>query len=176
MITHGWVTRGKGVQKNKSYRTHVCQDRAIGVVGWGNRRGRGIIELKWPHDSTIGEVMCWINSVPDRVFGRAVLLYCPRDPKAQQRWHIFLSAFFQPNVIQIYSQAQRLIELYFVHCTLITSTNAKALYTLGHALDKLLFLLESTKDTKCKFNLYSILNETLWCTAWQLALCEYPCI
>lgn len=33
------------VQKNKSYWTHAWKDRALDVVGWGNGRDQGLIEL-----------------------------------------------------------------------------------------------------------------------------------
>ena len=81
MITQCWVGESKGYGKNKSCWTHVWKDRAVGVVGLGNGRGWGIIELQWPYDSTIGEVMCWINSVPDPVFGRALPLDCPETQR-----------------------------------------------------------------------------------------------
>jgi len=65
------------VQKNKSSLMRVWEDRAVAVVRWEEHEGRGIIELQWPNDSTIGEVMCWINSVPDPIFGGAVPLGRP---------------------------------------------------------------------------------------------------
>lgn len=131
------------VQKNKSYWTHVWKRGSVGVFGWGNGRVLwGIIELQWPHDSTIGEVMCWINSVPDPVFGRAVILGWPPGPKGEATV-THLSELLLPAKKR-HSDWQpgtwRPMENHFVHCMLICSANTKALYTLGHSLNKLLFL------------------------------------
>ena len=137
----GLSERRQRVRENKSYWAHVREDRAVGVAWWRNGRGWGIIELQWPSDSTIGEVMCWINSVPDPVFGRAVPLVYPRDPKAREWRDIFLRVLLPAkSFIQIDRRAQRPMELRCMHCTLIFSAHAKALYTLGHALEGEIFL------------------------------------
>lgn len=80
----GWVRQGEGYGGKKTQiLLDPCMKGQGSRCGRGGRngRGRGIIELQWPRDSTIGEVMCWINSVPDPVFGGALPLGCPRDPK-----------------------------------------------------------------------------------------------
>lgn len=66
------------------------------------------------------------------------LLAVPETPGAATVTH--LSERFLPakTVIQIDSRSQRPMEHRCMHC--IFRTNAKALYTLGHALDELLFV------------------------------------
>lgn len=76
----------------------------------------GIIELQWPYGSTIGEVMCWINSVPDLVFDRAVPSWPPppRSEAAAAVTHLSEPGLLPARtVIQTDSQSLWLMEHYF---------------------------------------------------------------
>lgn len=137
MITQGWVREGKGYRKTNPF--GPMYERTVGVVGWGNGSGWGIIELQWPYDRTIGEVMCWINSVPDPVFSRAEPLGCPQDPKAEKWWRIFLCGFFQPKR-SFRLTARHKGQWSFAVCTVhLFLVQMLKLYILGHALNKQLF-------------------------------------
>lgn len=102
---------------------HVWKDRS---VGQREAEGcRGVIELQWPNDSTVGEVVCWINSVPDLVFGGGAAPGDPKGPAAQTDLSECL--FPAKTVTQTDSEAQRRTDLNCLHCMLIFSSGANAL-------------------------------------------------